>query len=232
MPVNSLTADKARLFNKNIEGLYSEFGSADELDRFEGTGKLDTVYMASAKELNLQTHYNIDSSGESWYKAALRLRKNSRVAKSAYGELKVKVWDKDKNKAALICNTLLQKIQTIHQGLQNRGNLLILERLKENYESQWRSIYGDTLRSKAADADVRFDNTIQIEQLHQYQRLINEYGIAVVTNPPTLLVVEHGQPAMRHDKPKTLQVVLLTFFASLAFTVLLAVFMESRKQGG
>lgn len=230
LPANNANADKARFFNKNIEGLYSEFGSPDDLDRFEGTAKLDTVYNATVKDLNLQKHYKIKSSKEALYKTALKLRKNSRVSKSAYGELKVKVWDRDKNMAALICNTLLSKIQFIHQQLRNESSILVLERLKENYANEWGRINKDTLPTPGDSSTlIQFDRKIQVEQLQQYQRLISEYELAVAINPPTLLTVEHAQVPVRHDKPKTLQVVIFTLVASLVFSILLAIFIESRK---
>src|SRR5678815_5332905 len=59
LPVNSVTADKARLFNSNIEALYSEFGLPDELDRMEGTAKLDTIYIAASEKYHLNNHYSI-----------------------------------------------------------------------------------------------------------------------------------------------------------------------------
>jgi LPS O-antigen subunit length determinant protein (WzzB/FepE family) len=33
LPANGMIADKARIFNQNIEALYSEFGTVDELDK-------------------------------------------------------------------------------------------------------------------------------------------------------------------------------------------------------
>ena len=44
---NPALADKARLFNENIEGLYSDFGNEEDLDRLYGIAKLDTTYKRS-----------------------------------------------------------------------------------------------------------------------------------------------------------------------------------------
>src|SRR5687768_11091291 len=79
LPANSAVADKARLFNSNIEVLYSDFGSPDELDRMEGTARLDTIFIATAKELNLASHYDIQSGEDQIYKASSRLKKNSQI---------------------------------------------------------------------------------------------------------------------------------------------------------
>ena len=50
LPANTLIADKARIFNNNIEALYSDFGATDELDKLEGTAALDTIFIAAAEK--------------------------------------------------------------------------------------------------------------------------------------------------------------------------------------
>ena len=67
------------------------------------------------------------------------------------------------------------------------------------------------------------------EQLVQYEKLINQYELALNTQMPVLLVVEKARPAIWPDKPKMIQTVLLAFFAGLVFSILLAMFLESRK---
>src|SRR5687767_4087313 len=98
---SSYTTDKASIFNRNIEALYSTLGSADDLDMIIGTAQLDTVYLYQVDSFELIKHYSIDGKPDlARRKASVRLQKNSKVMKSGYGELKVKVWDKDKVLAA------------------------------------------------------------------------------------------------------------------------------------
>jgi hypothetical protein len=229
LPANSVLSDKARIFNENIRELYPEFGSSDELDRFEGTSKLDTLYLVTAKELDLAKHYGIKPSEKALYHASMKLRHHSKISKSEYGELKVKVWDTDPGTAALICNTLLQKLQDIHSKLQNQRNLIIVKKLKEIFQGQTGGFTSDSIILNGNSQIKGIQKNIDPQQLLQYQKLINEYEIAIATNPPALLVVEYGHPAVRHDKPDTTQTVLLAFLASFAFTFLLALFIESRK---
>src|SRR5437773_10777388 len=59
VPANSLSADKAKIFNHNIEELYSNIGLPDDLDMILGTGQLDTVYLAVTDQFNLFDHYKI-----------------------------------------------------------------------------------------------------------------------------------------------------------------------------
>ena len=62
--------------------------------------------------------------------AAGVLRYNSRIIKSDYGELKVKVWDTDKNLAPQLANSLMEQLDQIHQGLQNENNRITLSSLQ------------------------------------------------------------------------------------------------------
>ena len=117
VPASTYSSDKARLFNNNIEQLYTALGTPDDLDLVVGTGKLDTVYLAVTRKFNLQDHYKMEEKGDAAiYKAAILLKKNSSVAKSEYGELKVSVWDTDKNLAPQLANAVMKQLQTMHQA--------------------------------------------------------------------------------------------------------------------
>ena len=50
VPANTLLADKARLFNNQVQHLYSYFGSGDDLDRIVGVGEMDATYRQLVKE--------------------------------------------------------------------------------------------------------------------------------------------------------------------------------------
>jgi len=226
LPANSLIADKGRIFNQNIQELYSDFGTTDELDKLEGTGNLDTIFIAASEKFNLDQHYQINPSGESFYSAALKLKTNSKIARSSYGELKIKVWDKDKNLAAEIANFLMQQIQEIHQHLQNENNTVTLAKLKQDYTVK-QNEYLQQTDSTSAIAKAK-QNGLS-EQLQEEEKMINEYQLAINTNAPVLLIVENARPSFWPDKPKILATVLFAFFGALLFSFLLAVFIESRK---
>lgn len=227
LPANSTLADKARIFNQNIEALYTEFGTPDELDRFEGTSKLDTIYLTAAKDFNLISHYNINSAtGDALEKAALALRKNTDVKRTGYGELKIKVWDKDNNMAANLANALMQKINDIHRQLQTENNRTVLQKLKEEYgQEQATSNAGHAIITDSVNNKTVTPTSV----LQQYQQLMAEYELALKTTPNALLVVEKARPSPWADKPATTTVLLLTFLASLLFSFLLMLFVESRR---
>jgi uncharacterized protein involved in exopolysaccharide biosynthesis len=227
LPANSMIADKARIFNQNIEALYSEFGTVDELDKLEGTGKLDTLFIAAAEEFKLEEHYKIGASNESLYDAAIKLKKDSRINRSGYGELKVRVWDRDKNLCAQLANFLMKKIQELHQHLQNQADRSVLEKIKEAYALKQKE--STQVKDSVKSVSIQTRLTTLTEQLQSYEKMIDEYQLAISTNIPVLLVVEPARPAVWADRPKIVQTVLLSFFGAFAFSFSLALFIESRK---
>jgi capsular polysaccharide biosynthesis protein len=233
LPANSVVSDKARIFNTNIEALYAEIGSVDELDKIEGTAALDTLFIATAKDLDLVNHYEIKPSVEAVYKAAAKFKKASHISRSAYGELKIKVWDKDRNLAAALANRLLQKIQELHQHLQNENNAATLQKLKDEYalkQQQYKQIADSGVVSSETERELsNTRKTVLLEQLQQYQKTIDQYTLALRTNPQVLLTVESARPSLSPDKPKTLQIVLFTLAAALVCTFLIALSLDTGK---
>jgi hypothetical protein len=239
LPVNSVTGDKARIFNTNIEALYSDFGTPDELDRLEGTARLDTIFIAASERFNLGEHYSFGNSTEGTYLAAIRLKKNSKISRSSYGELKVKVWDVDKIEAAEMANFLMQRIQELHQHLQNQSNLVVLDKLKQQYtvkqreyledaDSVGKSPGGSLAAPRSAITRARL--VALTEQLKQYENMIGEYQLAATVNSPVLLLVENARPALWPDEPKVLAITLFTFFTALISSFLLVLFIDSRNR--
>ena len=65
--------------------------------------------------------------------------------------------------------------------------------------------------------------------MQQDQKLIAQYQLAINTNPEVLLTVERARPAIWPDKPKVMQTTGLTFIISFLFSILLAIYLNSRK---
>jgi hypothetical protein len=171
------------------------------------------------------------------------LKKNTRINRSAYGELKIKVWASERNLAAMLANSLLEKIQDLHQQLNQRNNALVLTRIREDYKKKLDEFISgnkppflnqvsdsvQSLNESEAFALNQVRTSALKEQLVQYEKLINQYELALNTQMPVLLVVEKARPALWPDKPKVIQTILLVLFAGLIFSFLLAMFLESRK---
>ena len=222
VPASSFASDKSKIFNENIQALYSALGTPDDLDMIVGTAKLDTVYLAVTDQFNLFDHYKIKEKGEAARnKAASLLKKNAKVMKSEYGELKVKTWDTDKNLAPQLANAILEKLKAIHQDLQNAGNLATLQGLMSRKE-KLQQMTDSTMNSVE-------NKSQRIEQISQYEKLIGEYQLMVDSKPPVLITVEKAKAAAWPDQPKIVQLLAATAVLAFIFSLLAALVLERRK---
>lgn len=220
VPGSSFAADKSKIFNENIQALYSTLGTPDDLDMIIGTASLDTVYLAVTDMYNLFDHYKVSEKGvAARTKAASLLRSNSKVMKSEYGELKVKVWDTDKDLAPQLANAIMDKLQAIHQNLQSAGNEATLKGL----------VTGKEKLQRQADSASPEKKTVLQNQVQEYDKLIGQYQLMVDSKPPVLITVEKAKPSNWPDRPRRLQIIIATAVLSLLFALLAALILERRK---
>ena len=230
VPASSYSADKSKIFNENIEALYSELGNSDDLDMIIGTAKLDTVYLAVTDQFNLFDHYKIPVNDETArHKAAKLLIRNSKVMKGEYGELKVKMWDTDKNLAPQLANAILDKLQAIHQDLQSINNKASLNGLQK--ASAKIKFQVDSIQHISQKNDEMYANRSKglMDQLQQYEKLINEYQLVIDSKAPVLMVVEKARASSQPDRPRRLQIMIAAGVLSLLFSLLVALVIERRK---
>ena len=230
LPASTYLKDKASIFNNNIQQLYPAMGIPDDLDMIVGTGQLDTVYIAVAKEFNLYDHYKTAEQGEAAViKAAFLLKRNTKVIKSEFGELKVKVWDTDKNLAPQLADAIINQLQSIHQDIQNSNNISILASLEAGKEKLRAQIEG---RSNTRDSGIVGQPANErdiLEQVQQYEKLIAQYQLMSDSKSPVLIVVEKARASGWPDKPKKMLWLTATFVLSILFALLLALLLEKRK---
>jgi len=229
VPASSFASDKGKIFNENIQALYSTLGTPDDLDMVLGTANLDTVYLFVTDQFNLFDHFKMKEKGTAARnKAASLLKKNTKVMKSEYGDLKVKVWDTDKNLAPQLANAVMNKLQAIHVVLQSAGNeatLLGLQSGKKKIQLQADSITG--ISEQAGER-----KKVLQAQVQQYEKLICEYQVMVDSKPPVLIVVEMAKPSARPDRPRRMQIMIATAVLSFLFALLAALILERRKISG
>ena len=232
LPASSYSTDRSRIFNQNIQSLYSDLGTTDELDRIIGTAKLDTVYLAVTDQFNLYDHYKISKSKISpRLCAAILLKKHCRVIKSEYGELKVKVWDTDKNLAPQLANAITMTLDAIHRDLQSAMNKAALKGLQLNrqrIQARIDSINGMATVQQAEDIKMSRRTALNL-QLQENEKLSGEYELMLDNKPPVLIVVENAKPANSPDKPRKLMIIASAALLSLIFGLLLAMVLERRK---
>jgi hypothetical protein len=231
LPASSYAADKASVFNNNIQSLYPATGTPDDLDMIIGTAQLDTVYIAIAKEIDLAAHYKVSEKGEAAIiKAAYLLKANTRVIKNDYNELKVKVWDGEKIFPAQLANRIMQKLKTMHEDMRNESNRTILRTLENTRARIQEQVDSSGDFKNEIPEGIRVRKQALVAQLQQYETLISEYQLIVDNKPPVLIVAENARVHDSPDKPKYLRVLLATFVLSLLFGLLAILLIEKIKR--
>ena len=233
VPASSFSADRSKVFSENIEALYSNLGIPEDLDMIAGTAQLDTVYLAVTDQFNLFDHYKIQGTSERERAVAMvMLKKNTRVVKSEYGELKVKVWDTDQNLAPQLANAIMDKLGTIHRDLQSAGNEVTLKGLQsgqKKLQTQIDSMVAAAKTNGTSPGIISDKIKTLNDQLQQYEKLTGQYQLMVDSKPPVLVVVEKARKPVWPDRPKRLPIMVATGLLSFLFALLVAVVLQRRK---
>jgi hypothetical protein len=235
LPASSYATDKTSVFSQNLQTLYATIGLPDDLDKIVGTAHLDTAYRYVIAQLDLTDHFGLNKSDvNAIAKAGLILKKHTRVIKSDYGELKVKVWDVDRDLAPRLANAIMEKLQRIHQDVQTLNNSTMLAKINEeylkkkiDYEKLTDSL-SDAGNTPAADL-LNAQKFSLLQQVQEYEKLLNQYKLMVEARPQALIIVERATPAVSPDQPKPLQAIIAATVLSLIFGLLTALILDKRK---
>jgi hypothetical protein len=234
LPASAYAQDKTGVFSQNMQSLYSALGTPDDLDMIVGTGHLDTAYRAVSEQLNLSEHYGIDKGDqEALVKTAHLLKQRTRVIKSDYGELKVKVWDGDARWAANLANAIMRKLQEIHQDVQTTNNAGMLARINTEYnqkKAEYQMLADSLQRADQVKAELlNVQKASLLQQMVEYEKLLDQYKLMVNARPQALIVVENATPGMKPDEPQPLAVIVGAAALSLFFGLMAALLMERRR---
>ncbi len=226
LPVNSVLGDRSRLFNDNIQALYSSFGTSDDLDRLYTIATAGTLLDFITDSLRLAQHYGITGTGEmARANATKQLKKNITIAKTANGALEVEAWDKDAVTAAAIANLVIYRSENLYKQFSIDLNQRIIDALHN--DSETKRLYLHT-PSVIDTTELRVRQRI-IDQVERNEKLIDELKLTMQTTQPPLVVLEKAFPALKAGKPKVLLAVLTTFMFALFFTALCTLVIERNR---
>ena len=222
VPANPALADKARLFNTNIEGLYSYFGTGDDLDRLFGIASMDTVYKQLVDSFQLVDYYKLTNADQAINrrKAVLELREDLTFQKTDLGQLKVFAWTKEKELSARIVNRLVEIVQQTEAAIWKENYKNSLAKLKSNIasmEGEYKTLATATGLSEAETKLTQSKLQNILEQMNSYQKAANEFQLAIDNNAPALYVLEKAVPAAKSEKPNKWEVLLAALIASTLF---------------
>lgn len=239
VPANPALADKARLFNTNIEGLYSYFGTGDDLDRIFGIASMDTVYKQLVDSFKLVDYYRLSGNdkGVLRRKAVLELREDLTFQKTDLGQFKVFAWTKDKELSANLVNRLVAIVQNTEEAIWKESYQNSLKKLKASIatmEQEYKYISSNEIKAStgkntaAENALLASKQQNLLVQINSYQKAANEFQLAINNNPPALYVMERAVPAAKSEKPNKWELLLVSFLASLIFAII-AVLIYKRE---
>ena len=218
LPANSRFSDRARYTAEQINELYSAFGSGDDLDRIFATARSYPVMMKMVDSFRLVEHYRISGKGSRARETALKeFREQCRIVKTEYGEIHVKVWDKNPDLASELANAMVAQTEKVHQDLYRSYYRSSLDRLQTAFDLLLTTGI-DPIRGDSIQKDLLHGNA----ELEYYRRSITDYKMALLNPPSVLMVLEKAIPAVKPDRPRILLNVIACLLVGL-FTGISAV---------
>lgn len=232
---NPALADKARLFNTNIQGLYSYFGSGDDLDRIAGIADLDSTYKKLVDEFDLVNYYALrnDSLSLLRRKAVLHLRKDLSLLKTDKNQLLIKVWTKDRNLSAKLVNRMVSLVEETESKVWQTHYSQAIANLQSavtDMEAKYTKL-SDSLGLVSPSRKELYNAQMRslLDQLQQYRKTTDEFTLAIATPPAVLYVLETAVPAAKAERPDLVSILIATALISFVFICLL-VLVNDRKQ--
>ncbi len=231
---NPQLTDKSRLFNENIQGLYSYFGSGDDLDRIIGVADMDTTYYQLVDQFNLIDYYGLhnDSMPLLRRKAILKLKKDISFQRTEQGQMRVLCWTKDKKLSADIVNAMIaivqQKLASIwlsnYQTATDQLNASIT-----HHEQQYASL-NDSISKASHAQQVLLQKHMEtlLEELSRYRKTAASFQLMGETVPPALYILEPAVPSAKAERPDKLNTVLISGLAGFLFSILFLLLKDRR----
>lgn len=231
---NPQLTDKSRLFNENIQGLYSYFGSGDDLDRIIGVADMDTTYYQLVDQFNLIDYYRLDNDSLPLLrrKAVLKLKKDISFQRTEQGQMRVLCWTKDKKLSADIVNAMIaivqQKLASIwlsnYQTATDQLNASII-----HHEQQYASL-NDSISKASHAQQVLLQKHMEtlLEELSRYRKTAASFQLMGETVPPALYILEPAVPSAKAERPDKLNTVLISGLAGFLFSILFLLLKDRR----
>ncbi|MBW0159944.1 MAG: hypothetical protein HYI21_10270 [Sediminibacterium sp. Gen4] len=232
---NPQLTDKSRLFNENIQGLYSYFGSGDDLDRIIGIADMDTTYYQLVDQFNLMDYYQLDNDSLPLLrrKAVLKLKKDISFQRTEQGQMRVQCWTKDKQLSADIINTMIrivqQKLESIWLSNYQEASAQLNASIVHN-EQQYAAL-NDSISKAGRAQQILLQKHMEtlLEELSRYRKTAASFQLMGETVPPALYVLEPAVPSVKAERPDKLNTVLISGLAGFLFSILFLLLKDRRS---
>ncbi|HEX8332988.1 MAG TPA: Wzz/FepE/Etk N-terminal domain-containing protein, partial [Segetibacter sp.] len=228
---NPLLADKAHLYNDNVEQLYSTFGGEDDLNRLYGIAGLETTYKLLVDMFALVKYYGIEGSNAelNTRKAVEELRDDVDLIKNELYQLKISVTTKDKKLSASIANSFVDIVQSKAQDIWKKSYEYTLQKISAasaDLEKQY-NLLADSTGTNTPLSQLKRQGLL--EQIQQNEKISSQLKIAIANNTPALIIMERAYPSAKADNPKKLLIIVATLLSALAFSIIAVLVFERRQ---
>lgn len=203
LPGNAVLADKARLFNADIQHLYSFFGSGDDLDRLMSMASMDTSLKQVIRQFHLVDYYQVKEkdAGMLMFKTILHLKKDLALVKTVNNELEISYAHQSKDTAAAIVNFMAEQTATKMQAIWKQQYLKIGEALDSSIADLTNQYSGLTMLAANNDAIAKTKMNVLLSQLEQFNKLSIETKMATSATPAAIIVLEKATPPAKISWP-------------------------------
>ncbi len=233
---NTVMADKANLFNNNIQQLYSYFGSGDDLDRIQGIAMLDTSMLQLVDSFQLVSYYELNGTDTARLrnKAVKLLREDLFFKRTPEGQLLMEVWTRDRWLSAAIINQLLRIINRHASGIwranyeRNRQELeLSIQKAEQDYQQLYDSIPKTNSKQFAL---VQTHMQTLLDQLKNYRASAAAFKLMERSIPPVMYVLEPAVPAARSERPNKPLLIAAAALAGCLLSILWLLFTSAKQR--
>lgn len=232
LPGNAVLADKARLFNNEIQHLYSFFGSGDDLDRLMSMASMDTSLKQVIQAFDLINYYQIKEkdAGMEMYTTIRQFKKDLLLVKTVNNELEISYAHQNKDTAAAIVNFMTAQLAAKMKNIWKQQ----YEKINVQLDSSIAAISNDynTLLNTATsnDAIAKTKMGALLSQLEQFNKMSIETKMAAATTPEALIVLEKASIPAKISWPNKAVLLPLAALLGLIFSVCLVLISAKPSQ--
>lgn len=235
---NPQLADKSRLFNENIQGLYSYIGSGDDLDRIMGIADLDTAYKQLVDEYKLVDYYELSNNPLPLLrrKAVLKLREDLTLQRTERGQLKISCWTKNPQLSADLINAMIKIVtrqaeQISHE--QYAGSQSLLEKTILAKEGEYRQLSDSLQKIPQQQYDsyelLQLSAKSVLKELQEYRTLYAQFTMMAKLQTPVLFVLDKAVPAAKAERPDKPAIIIAAAIAGFVFSILLLLIANRKR---
>ncbi len=231
---NPQLTDKSRLFNENIQGLYSYFGSGDDLDRIIGVADMDTTYKQLIDQFGLISYYKLDGDSAPVLrrKAVLKLKKDISFQRTEEGQLRIVCWTKDSRLSADIINVMIKITQRKLESIWLDNYQQAFSKLNTSIvaaEQQYAALNDSITKAPSKQVLLQKHMETLLDQLSTYRKTAASFQLMGETVPPALYVVEEAVPSAKAERPDKLNTVLISALAGFLFSIFFLLLKDRRS---